>query len=79
MDNKAVIIIQKKFLLKKFLAELKIYRNIFEEMNKYTYHQEVNIFDKEKQQDNNYNEMQKFLMKKDNKRTINKILFLLKY
>jgi gas vesicle protein len=77
MELKTVVIkIQRKFLAKKFISEVKKYKKLFDELNKFTT-QPQHLFDNEKQQDINFCEMRHTLVKKDNINAINKILSLM--
>jgi hypothetical protein len=71
----AIIFIQKKFLLNKFLGELKKCDNIFEKMNIYLKPpQYINYFNPEKQIDERFQELQKILILKKNINSINLLL-----
>jgi hypothetical protein len=76
--NNAIIIIQKKFLLKKLLIEFKKNKNFFDELNEFvSLHKNINLFDANKYIDTKFNKLRIILVKKDNIITINKILSLL--
>jgi hypothetical protein len=74
--EKAIILIQRKFLLKKLLFEFKKNKNIFDELNYFiSLHKNINLFGIDK--DKKFNELKMMLIKKDNIAAIDKILFLL--
>lgn len=77
MEN-IIMVVQKKFLQKKFLLELKKYKNIIKNLNSFLPSEtNIDLFNKEKYQNKKFNELKMYLIKKDNIIAINKILSLL--
>jgi hypothetical protein len=74
----AITFIQKKFLLRKFLLEIKKCEDLFNKMNIYIKPPEyINYFNQEKQMDERFSELQNILMSKQNIDLVNSLLQLL--